>query len=680
MAFKRSRATFEADLQAQQSPYVVYGTPLPPLDPDVRDDGSFVPVWKQDARDEWGRKRFHGAFTGGWSAGHFNTVGSKEGFQPASFVSSRSKRAAVDQNAAKPEDFMDEEDLAEAEEARKLQTSSEFSGLGSTAEETARRDAFIDLVRPGGETIGTKLLQRMGWRPGQGVGPKVRRKAHLEDGENGEDGETHLFAPENSSMISFVKKNDTKGLGYAGELSLTQRVTANDDDEALEFSKARAKPQKKKSAFGVGVLNDTGSDDEDPYEIGPKISYNRTIGGDKKKKRPLGPSKAVPNPSLLLKPVFVSKKDLVRRTAPGFRKCHDGRFPLDGFILSTKPLDLVSEPKYPPPEIPPDWTPNKASSSASAKPFQSTAEAAKASTLDPTSRAALLGESPLPGKSVFDYLTPAARARLASASGRADLPSAHGEEPPEAFRKSDKEKAYTLRGQVPHLDKDVAQAALARGAAGWMPYADDLPKRARYRSFLEVVAEVRTGLPERATGASAEDWRREMSEFAQAAMVFRPVSGMMASRFTSAQRTFEGSRADEGGEELVRKPEKKEDPAVEAARMGMFGPLTRSVARFYPTRLLCKRFNVPPPKEVGDEGGASGDVAEVVSKEALERMMRDARNFRGKDGGMMSREEMGIAKDEALPVWEVVDTERNEAIEAERPGEDLFRAIFGDDD
>jgi len=69
MSHKRSRAAYEADLTAQQSPYVFFGTPLPPLDPDVRDDGSYVPIWKQEARDERGRKRFHGAFTGGWSAG-----------------------------------------------------------------------------------------------------------------------------------------------------------------------------------------------------------------------------------------------------------------------------------------------------------------------------------------------------------------------------------------------------------------------------------------------------------------------------------------------------------------------------------------------------------------------------------------------------------------------------------
>ena len=69
MASKRSRAIFEVDLQAHQSPYVHYGTPLPPLDPGARDDGSYVPVWKQEVTDEHGRKRLHGAFTGGFSAG-----------------------------------------------------------------------------------------------------------------------------------------------------------------------------------------------------------------------------------------------------------------------------------------------------------------------------------------------------------------------------------------------------------------------------------------------------------------------------------------------------------------------------------------------------------------------------------------------------------------------------------
>lgn len=34
---------------------------------------------EQYVTDSQGRRRFHGAFTGGFSAGYFNTVGTKEG-------------------------------------------------------------------------------------------------------------------------------------------------------------------------------------------------------------------------------------------------------------------------------------------------------------------------------------------------------------------------------------------------------------------------------------------------------------------------------------------------------------------------------------------------------------------------------------------------------------------------
>jgi G patch domain-containing protein 1 len=69
MAAKRPRATFEADQADLRPPYALYGTPLPPLDSAARDDGSYMPVWKQEVTDERGRKRLHGAFTGGFSAG-----------------------------------------------------------------------------------------------------------------------------------------------------------------------------------------------------------------------------------------------------------------------------------------------------------------------------------------------------------------------------------------------------------------------------------------------------------------------------------------------------------------------------------------------------------------------------------------------------------------------------------
>jgi Protein of unknown function (DUF1604) len=58
--------------------------------------------------DDEGRQRFHGAFTGGFSAGHYNTVGSEEGFKPSTFTSSRSHRATRKEQSAN--DFVDAED------------------------------------------------------------------------------------------------------------------------------------------------------------------------------------------------------------------------------------------------------------------------------------------------------------------------------------------------------------------------------------------------------------------------------------------------------------------------------------------------------------------------------------------------------------------------------------------
>ena len=62
------------------------------------------------ARDEQGRRRFHGAFTGGFVAGYNNTCGSAEGWRPREFKSSRGARCAVPQTTL--DDVMDDEDKA----------------------------------------------------------------------------------------------------------------------------------------------------------------------------------------------------------------------------------------------------------------------------------------------------------------------------------------------------------------------------------------------------------------------------------------------------------------------------------------------------------------------------------------------------------------------------------------
>ncbi|KAK4993925.1 hypothetical protein LTR50_000139 [Elasticomyces elasticus] len=712
MSFKRSRATYEAEHQAPHAPYALYGSPLPPFEPHARDDSSFVPVWKQEVTDERGRKRLHGAFTGGFSAGYFNTVGSKEGWTPSTFVSSRANRTKDAQKPIqqRPEDFMDDEDRADAAEAQKLETQNTFAALGSTEQDVGRRGVLTDLFEVSGDTMGVKLLQRMGWRQGQGVGPKVRRKARAGDVDD-EHQDMHLFAPDDSPMVSFVRKNDRFGLGHSREerlasstsvSSVPQVTNADQDEDELHFLRHRktgntkAKKLARKGGFGLGVLNDTGSDDEDPYEIGPKISYNRTIGGDKKQKKTMGLTPISTNPKLQrgAVPLFASRKTN-SKSSVGFRKCHDGRLPLDGFLLSTVAPVPSQDNKYAAPQLPEGWVSvRQATLQKPTKPtaaYQSVNDAAKASSMDPAERAQLLGESQLPGKSVFDFMSAAARDRLATVSGKSNLPTARGEAPPEGYRTSEADKRRNLWDLVPRLDKDTAFAALNRGIGGFMPYSEDEGKRARYRVFLELRSGLKDELPERARGATDTEWAKELQEFAHAAEVFKPMTGLMASRFTSssapkiasdAPQRADGSTPPAGLSKPIAKPE---DPAEAAAKIGMYGPMTRSQLVFYPTRLLCKRFNVKPPAHVTVDPGSApgGDAAqssdskrlEIVSKSAMDEMLREAAALR--PGSFATASDVPTV--ESVPPAKI-DVERNEALEGQRAGEAVFKAIFGSDE
>ncbi|KAH6900554.1 hypothetical protein B0T10DRAFT_431395 [Thelonectria olida] len=699
MSYKRSRTTYEADLHA---PYAAFGTPLPD-DSETRDDGSYLPLWKQEVRDERGRKRLHGAFTGGWSAGYFNTVGSKEGWTPSTFVSSRTNRHRDNTKSNqehRPEDYMDEEDLADAAESQKLQTSQAFAGLGSSTHE--RIDGGrMGVFKVEGDTMGLKLLRTMGWKDGRGIGPKVRRSARLGlAAPSSGAGETHLFAPDNTEMIQFVRKVDRKGLGYDGETKLsglrnssTLRAAEEEEEEEEEDLLSGSQrgtavnpPSKKKSAsrsggIGVGILNDTGSDEEDPYEIGPKIRYNRVIGGDKKKKKTKKASATV-NPTLRNAPVFLSK---TARAGNSLARCHDGRLPLDGFVLAKVVEDLTDLfLQYAPPPVPPGWVSSKKpSDEAHPSEYLSTADAAKASTHDAKSRAALLGEKSLPGKSVFDFLSSSARDRLATGSGKKNLPPGLGEVP-EGFAMSEEEKQQSLWDQAPQLDRETAVATIARGSSG--PYADDEAKKARYRTYLEHFATGRQPLPYKPKAMTDDEFLRELGEFHNCARIFKPMTGFMASRFTTAKKASPISTDGPAGAELFSKPEPKpSDPAEEAAKVGMYGKLTRTVEDFFPTRLLCKRFNVKAPAHSRPDNEPDNGSSSKANEAGPTRVDRDAemRPVSRPMSGEMKAIESGPTAITVFATAEPetsVNPEKNEAVEGKAAHEEVLRAIFGDSD
>jgi G patch domain-containing protein 1 len=181
----------EAGQDDDRTRFVAFGTALPPRSDPVEANKERA-VWNQDvrllgvpgrfnaqARDEQGRKRFHGAFTGGFSAGYHNTVGSEEGWTPSTFRSSRGERAA--QPRARPEDFMDEEDKA-AHRASVLQSMKPLDEViakkpdrlawAAPSDTATTEDVLKSVMEPDRpDSAGDQILRKMGWRQGQGVGP-----------------------------------------------------------------------------------------------------------------------------------------------------------------------------------------------------------------------------------------------------------------------------------------------------------------------------------------------------------------------------------------------------------------------------------------------------------------------------------------------------------------------------
>ena len=630
---------------------------------------------------------------------YFNTVGSKDGWTPSTFVSSRTNRhkdgAAPAQQ--RQDDYMDDEDRADAAEAQKLQTSQSFAGLGSSTQDELRAGGLMGLFRADGDTMGLKLLRRMGWRDGQGIGPKIRRSARLDVGAKAAAGNdnTYMFAPDNVQMVRFTRKTDRKGLDFQGEAKLTRREPSDDEEEddaegatsrgnisLLGPGRAKAKPERT-GGIGVGILNDDGSGEDDPYEIGPRIKYNKVIGGDKKKKKKK--AAAASNPALKNAPVFLPK---TARGGDSLRRCHDGRLPLDGFVMARAIEDLTALfSNYAPPAVPPDWkSSKKRDAESNAASYISTADAAKASTHDPRSRAAILGEKALPGKSVFDFLSSAARDQMAAAAGRKDLPPARGELP-EGSALSEADRQSALWDKMPKLDKETATAALSRSAGG--PYADDEAKRARYRAYLENQADPGQAPPAKPKGMRDDGFVREAHEFYNCARIFKPMTGFMASRFTSAKITAgsQGGGGNAGGELLSRPEPKPTDPAEEAARMGMFGSMTRSVEDFHPSRLLCKRFNVKAPVHSRPDGEAeAGPKAPAADAwTPSEKSAQAAVATPTGQGAVAMR--LAIEAPSAPPpepstqeIKAEVKPDENEAVEGTTAHAEVLKAIFGDSD
>ncbi len=129
--------------------------------------------------------------------------------------------------------------------------------------------------------------------------------------------------------------------------------------------------------------------------------------------------------------------------------------------------------------------------------------------------------------SIFSFLSVKSKERLSSFAKKASfIQSVKSKEEEENSKPSGPPLIYTVPTKV-------AEAALK----GFMPFGNDLPKQNRYRLFLQEILE--KAKAETADGKQlpipkmSDEAAHETREFSKAAMIYRPHSNMIASRFAN---------------------------------------------------------------------------------------------------------------------------------------------------
>ncbi|XP_038609959.1 G patch domain-containing protein 1 isoform X1 [Tachyglossus aculeatus] len=615
-----------------------YGTRLEPLEEGQRPKKP-VPLQEQTVRDEKGRyKRFHGAFSGGFSAGYFNTVGSKEGWEPSAFISSRQNRA--DKSVLGPEDFMDEEDFSEYGIAPKsIVTTDDFaSKTKDRIKEKARQLAAAvapipgatildDLIAPARLSIGFELLRKMGWKEGQGVGPRVKRKARRKkpdpgvkiygcalppgSSEGSEDEEEYYlpdnvtFAPKDVTPVDFTPKDDVHGLAYKGLDPHKALFGISEGEHFNIFTGGCGKTSNllgdvkqtkgrklgiSGQAFGVGALEE---EDDDIYATEMLSKYDTVLKDEE------------PGDGLYgwtAPKQYKDKKGLEKDIR------YMGKI-LDGFSLASKPSS--SKKIYPPPELPKDYRPFHyfrpviAAGSENSHLLQALAESSgKLSVampqqsrhqLNASKRRELLGETPLqgPATSILEFLSQKDKERIKEMKQATELKAAEMKAKTFA-QQTRKSRFQSNSADTAHcswqtmLSRDIASAV----SSEFKPFAKNPEKQKRYEEYLGGLKQGHKDALETCLDSNMTEWEqgRERDEFIRAAVLYKSSNSTLSSRFTHAKHEDDTDQV-----EVPRDQESDINDKQSAVKMKMFGKLTRDKFEWHPDKLLCRRFNVPDP-------------------------------------------------------------------------------------
>ena len=159
------------------------------------------------------------------------------------------------------------------------------------------------------------------------------------------------------------------------------------------------------------------------------------------------------------------------------------------------------------------------------------------------------------------------------------------------------EKGIDVKGRLIDVDEKTASSALK----GFMPFGEDLEKQQRYVNYLRFCLKGRDKLSDSTFNICIDDKERE--EFIMSAQIFKPSSALIASRFQSSSTPLVNNLSLKPG---LSRPEIKiaktiipEDLAPKTdtqTSKDLRISAGRSEYIWIPNTLLCKRFNIEPPK------------------------------------------------------------------------------------
>eukprot|EP00980_Cylindrotheca_fusiformis_P028837 scaffold22653_cov119-Cylindrotheca_fusiformis.AAC.18 len=261
----------------------------------------YIPPGKRKSSTSNKPERFHGAFTGGFSAGYFNTVDTKEGWKP-----STEKRK--EQHL---EDFMDDQDHVEWGGPTKVRqdynSSKPTKDYDPLTTVTAPKEPLDTFFKVSHQSVGPRLLRKLGWREEGGTAfvPVSRDEENIQTKKDDDD-EMEAAIVLSKKKLKKIKlqtkrvqipppKLDTCGLGFAPhknapefrqyherrkQLARERGVAGGSNDNVYRLSALLTEPS-------AGVLGDgtagTGTaektDDYLTYETAEDFVGKRSVGG-----------------------------------------------------------------------------------------------------------------------------------------------------------------------------------------------------------------------------------------------------------------------------------------------------------------------------------------------------------------------------------------------------------------